>query len=362
MKSVIPTTVAKNRSKEFRPMSPDRAATLSHFAFMPVPNFTMIAFTNAIEVLRMANYLSGQNLYKWSVISPEGGLVHASNGLGVDTVPADSIGQPDIVFVCGGIDVQRETTAGHLATLRRFARTGTVLGSLCTGTYALARAGLLAGYACAIHWENMSALKEEFPDTRFLKELFVVDRDRVTCTGGVAPLDMMLNLIVPRVGTARVTQIAEQFIVEHVRDTNAQQRMPLVARLGSANKSLFEVIALMENNIEEPLSREELARLANMSQRQLQRLFREHLGMTPTHYYLTLRLRRARELLLQTDMSIMHITMACGFQSACHFSKSYRDAFGTAPTRERRKQVAPLAAPSLGATLARETAAVVLHA
>ena len=127
-----------------------------------------------------------------------------------------------------------------------------MLGSLCTGTYALARAGLLAGYACAIHWENMSALKEEFPDTRFLKELFVVDRDRVTCTGGVAPLDMMLNLIAPRVGTARVTQIAEQFIVEHVRDTSAQQTHAAGRAAGSANKSLFEVISLMENNIEEP--------------------------------------------------------------------------------------------------------------
>ena len=126
-------------------------------------------------------------------------------------------GLPDIVFVVGGIDVQRETTPAHLAALRRFARLGSVLGSLCTGTYALARAGLLAGYACAIHWENMSALKEEFPETRFLKELFVIDRDRVTCTGGVAPLDMMLNLIATRVGSAKVTQIAEQFIVEHVR-------------------------------------------------------------------------------------------------------------------------------------------------
>jgi transcriptional regulator GlxA family with amidase domain len=327
-------------------MSPNRTASLAHFAFMPLPNFTMIAFTNAIEVLRMANYLTGQTLYRWSIVSPDGGPVAASNGLSVDTSPVDSVGQPDIVFVVGGIDVQRETTTNHLAALRRFARLGCALGSLCTGTYALARAGLLAGYACAIHWENMSALKEEFPETRFLKELFVIDRDRVTCTGGVAPLDMMLNLITPRVGTATVTQIAEQFIVEHVRDTSAQQRMPLVARLGSANKSLFEVISLMENNIEEPLSREELARLAGMSQRQLQRLFREHLGMTPTHYYLTLRLRRARELLLQTDMSIMHITMACGFQSACHFSKSYRDSFGTAPTRERRRQLPPLAVAS----------------
>ncbi|MCP3721156.1 MULTISPECIES: GlxA family transcriptional regulator [Paraburkholderia] len=323
-------------------MLPDRTASLAHFAFMPLPDFTMIAFTNAIEVLRMANYLSGQPLYRWSIISPEGGPVASSNGLSIDTGPAECVGRPDIVFVCGGIDVQRATTPAHLAALRRFARMGVALGSLCTGTYALAKSGLLAGYACAIHWENMSALKEEFPSTRFLKELFVIDRDRVTCTGGVAPLDMMLHLITARVGTARVTQIAEQFVVEHVRDTSAQQRMPLVARLGSANKSLFEVISLMENNIEEPLSREELARLANMSQRQLQRLFHEHLGMTPTHYYLTLRLRRARELLLQTDMSIMQITMACGFQSACHFSKSYRDAFGSAPTGERRKRVAPL--------------------
>lgn len=328
-------------------MSPDRTASLSHFVFMTLPNFTMIAFSNAVEVLRMANYLSGETLYRWTVVSPDGGSVTASNGLAVETVPIASLAQqPDVVFVCGGVDVQHSTTNTHLSELRRFARSGVALGSLCTGTYALARSGLLDGYACAIHWENMSALKEEFPNTRFLKELFVVDRDRITCTGGVAPLDMMLYLIAPRIGTARVTQIAEQFIVEHVRDVSAQQRMPLVARLGSANKSLFEVIALMENNIEEPLSREELARLANMSQRQLQRLFREHLGMTPTHYYLTLRLRRARELLLQTDMSIMHITMACGFQSACHFSKSYRDAFGTAPTRERRNQVAPLARPA----------------
>ena len=183
-------------------MSPDRTASLSHFAFMPLPNFTMIAFTNAIEVLRMANYLTGQPLYRWSIVSPDGGPVTASNGLSVDTGPVECVGQPDIVFVVGGIDVQRETRPEHLVALRRFARLGSVLGSLCTGTYALARAGLLAGYACAIHWENMSALKEEFPDTRFLKELFVVDRDRVTCTGGVAPLDMMLNLIAARVGTA----------------------------------------------------------------------------------------------------------------------------------------------------------------
>ena len=105
-------------------MSTDRTASLSHFAFMPLPNFTMIAFTNAIEVLRMANYLTGQTLYRWSIVSPDGGPVTASNGLSVDTGPVECVGQPDIVFVVGGIDVQRATTPAHLSALRRFARLG----------------------------------------------------------------------------------------------------------------------------------------------------------------------------------------------------------------------------------------------
>src|ERR1700686_2294118 len=109
-------------------MSPDRTASLAHFAFMPLPNFTMIAFTNAIEGLRMANYLTGQTLYRWSIVSPDGGPVTASNGLSVDTGRVGVVGQPDIVFVGGGIDVQRETTAAHLSALRRFARLGSVLG------------------------------------------------------------------------------------------------------------------------------------------------------------------------------------------------------------------------------------------
>ena len=302
-------------------MSTDRTASLSHFAFMPLPNFTMIAFTNAIEVLRMANYLTGQTLYRWSIVSPEGGPVAASNGLSVDTGPVECVGQPDIVFVVGGIDVQRATTPAHLVALRRFARTGQrarqpVHRHLCAGARRLARR-LCMRDSLGEHVGAQGRVSRHA-----LSERTVRDRPRSRHLHGrrrAARHDAQPDHAAGRYQRS-VTQIAEQFIVEHVRDNSAQQRMPLVARLGSANKSLFEVISLMENNIEEPLSREELARLAGMSQRQLQRLFREHLGMTPTHYYLTLRLRRARELLLQTDMSIMHITMACGFQSACHFS------------------------------------------
>ncbi len=333
--------------------TPPHSQPLLHFAFMPLHGFTMLALTSAIEVLRMANYVCGKPLFRWTLVSPEGGPVESSSGLAMDMQAPHAItaGEPDIVFVVGGIDVQCATTHTHLAALRAFARRGTMLGALCTGSYALAHAGLLSGYACAIHWENMSALKEAFPETRFLRELFVINRNRVTYSGGVAPLDMMLDLIAQTVGVANVTQIAQQLIVDKVRDREAQQKVPLVALLGSANRFLLEVFALMENNIEEPLSPEELAHLAGMSQRHLQRLFSDHVGVAPMHFYLTLRLRRACELLMQTDMSIMDITVACGFRSACHFSKAYRKAFGTAPSVARRKQMPAFAVvcPSLPA-------------
>jgi AraC family transcriptional regulator, glycine betaine-responsive activator len=319
-------------------MTQGRSKSLSHFSFFLLPNFTMIAFVNAVEVLRMANQLNGSRLYHWLIISPTGGPVKASNGLTIETTTSTAVNRTDIVFVCGGNEVQYETAPEHLVELRRFARTGAMLGSLCTGAYALAKAGLLTGYQCAVHWEYLSAQKEVFVDTRFLNELFVVDRDRVTCSGGVAPLDMMLRLITPRIGSTRVTEIADQFIMEHVRDHGVHQTMPLVARLGSINRTVFDAISVMENNIEEPLTCDSVADRTKISVRQLQRLFSESLGVSLRQYYLSLRLRRARQLLCQTDMSIMTVAVATGFRSACHFSKSYRDEFGVSPSEERQKQ------------------------
>jgi len=321
-------------------MSKSEISSFSHFAFLPLNNFTMIAFSNAIEVLRMANYLEDKTLYRWSVISSEGGQVCASNGLSVNASRADPNDVPDVVFVCGGTEIETAIDSASLSLIHSFAAQGVAMGSLCTGTFALAKAGLLDGYTCATHWENMSALRRAFPSVSFSRDLFVIDRDRLTCTGGIAPLDMMLNLISKQVGKTTIAAIADQFILEHVRDEKDQQRVPLTVRMNAARPAMVEVVSLMESNIEEPLSLEELAHLSNSSPRQLQRMFKEHMGMSPTHYYLTLRLRKARELLRQTDMSILSITMACGFQSACHFSKTYREVFNVAPSSERRKQAA----------------------
>jgi len=326
------------------------SSSFTHFAFMPLNNFTMLAFSNAIEVLRMANYLEGTILYRWSVVSPEGGPVTASNGLSVTTIRADQCPAADVVFVCGGTDIDAAVNPATLELLQYLATQDVTLGSLCTGAFALAKAGLLDGYTCATHWENLSSLKQAYPAISFAPDLFVVDRDRITCTGGIAPLDMMLNLISSQVGKTTIAAIADQFILEHVRDHKDQQRVPLTVRMTSARPAMVEVVSLMEANIEEPLSLDELAQLSNSSPRQLQRMFKEHMGMSPTHYYLTLRLRKARELLRQTDMSILSITMACGFQSACHFSKTYREVFSVAPSTERRQPsqvpAALLAAPT----------------
>ena len=316
---------------------------------MPLNNFTMLAFSNAIEVLRMANYLEGTILYRWSVVSPEGGSVTASNGLSVTTIRADECPAADVVFVCGGTDIDAAVNPATLDLLQYLPTQDVTLGSLCTGAFALAKAGLLDGYTCATHWENLSSLKRAHPAISFAPDLFVIDRDRITCTGGIAPLDLMLNLISSQVGKTTIAAIADQFILEHVRDHKDQQRVPLTVRMTSARPAMVEVVSLMEANIEEPLSLDELAQLSNSSPRQLQRMFKEHMGMSPTHYYLTLRLRKARELLRQTDMSILSITVACGFQSACHFSKTYREVFSVAPSTERRQPsqvpAALLAAP-----------------
>ena len=318
---------------------------IKHVGFLTLNNFSMIAFSNAIEILRMANYLLGEDVYQWSVITVDGQPVSASNGLAfANTQKVDFNNMPDVLLVCGGVNIQNAVSADVIKLLTQASKYNIWLGGLCTGSYALAKAGLLDGYKCTIHWENMASLCELFPTIQFMEELFVIDRNRCTCAGGTAPLDLMLAFVAARFGKNLVAEISDQFMMVRARDSKDQQHIPVAARVGYSHKALVEVSALMEANIDEPLTLDELARLAGLSQRHLQRMFRHTLSMTPMHYYLNLRLRRARALLLQTEMSIMSVTVACGFQSSCHFSKSYRTLFGYSPSMERNhhKPIPPL--------------------
>ena len=311
---------------------------IRHVGFLTLNNFSMIAFTNALEILRMANYLLGEQIYQWSVFSVDGKPVEASNGLSVSkTTQLNYTNMPDVLLVCGGVDIQHAVTSDVIKLLTQASKHNMWLGGLCTGSYALAKTGLLDGYKCTIHWENMASLCEQFSSISFMEELFVIDRNRCTCAGGTAPLDLMLAFVAARFGKNLVAEISDQFMVVRARDSKDQQHIPVAARVGYSHKALVEVSALMEANFEEPLSLDELARLASLSQRHLQRMFKHTLNMTPMHYYLNLRLRRARALLLQTEMSVMSVTVACGFQSSCHFSKSYRTLFGYSPSMERNQ-------------------------
>jgi len=307
------------------------------YAFLTLPNYSLIAVANAVEPLRMANRLVGKPVYQWSIISLDGQASAASSGLNLSpTGSLAKLGAVDIVFVCGGINVRDAVSPALLTALRRLADRRIPLGALCTGGYALARAGLLDQCRATIHWENLSALREEFPQVKISDQLFTIDRDRYTCSGGTAPLDLMLNLIRVKLGPKISKLVSEQFIVERVRGDTDRQYVPLRAQIGASHRGLIRVAQLMEENIEKPMSLEKIAKTTGLSRRQIERLFKRDLQCVPKRYYLEMRLRRARELLLQTAMPIMDITAACGFQSPPHFSKCYRNQFGHPPSAERK--------------------------
>ena len=307
------------------------------FGFLIVPDFSMIAFTSAIEPLRLANRCSGKTLYGWRIFSPDGGPVTASNGVAIaaDGSYAD-VGPMPAVVVCAGVDVQRFDHRDLISKLRTLAFYGVSIGAVCTGTYVLAKAGLLTGRKCTIHWENHDSFREEFADIDVTQELFEIDRNRFTCAGGTAAIDMMLSMITKQKGGEIAAQVTDQLIHHRMRDSNERQRMELRSRLGVAHPKLLAVVSEMEKSLEAPLSCSELAEDVGLSTRQLERLFRKYIGEAPTKYYLGLRLNRARFLLRQTSMPILTIGLACGFVSASHFSKCYSEHFGRTPSQERR--------------------------
>ncbi|MGB0843162.1 MAG: GlxA family transcriptional regulator [Alphaproteobacteria bacterium] len=311
-------------------------STPEHIGFLLVDRYSLIAFASAIDPLRLANRLSEKPLYTWTTIAHGDKIVDASNGFkSIAEHSTDESPKLDRLFVVSGVDVHTVDPKPLVAWLRKIERMGTVMGAICTGAHLLAKAGLLDGYRCTIHWENLPAFQENFPEVEASSDIYEIDRSRYTCSGGTAALDMMLNIIATGHGPDLAAKVADQFIHDRIRDHHDHQRSSLPARLGIRHSKLLAVVALMEQHLEEPLTRVDLAREANLSTRQLERLFRRYLQRSPARFYLELRLNKARLLLLQTNMSIIDVALACGFVSASHFSKCYRDYFGKTPRNER---------------------------
>jgi transcriptional regulator GlxA family with amidase domain len=319
-----------------------RSRTITFFL---VPNFSMIAFASAIEPLRLANRHLGHQYYRWRLITLDGEDGQASNGLQVrvdgsleDEKRMQGEERPDMFFVCSGLKVERFESKALYSWLRQLQRSGIIVGALCTGAWVLAKAGLLDGRRCAIHWENLPGFAEAFPEADVYADLFEVDKNIYTCAGGTASLDMMFQIINEDHGETVVNRVCEQCLTDRVRNPHDRQRLPLRARLGIHNTKVLFIIELMEANISEPLSLVELANYAGLSRRQIERLFRRAMGRSPARYYLELRLDRARHLLLQSNLPVVEVAVACGFVSASHFSKCYREFYARSPLMERRER------------------------
>ena len=305
------------------------------FYFLLLPEFSSIGFMSAIEPLRVANRFSGA-LYRWHILSADGGPVAASNGISLNAEGAfDSVKDASTVFVVAGFEPLVRYTREIADWLRRLDRAGATLGGIDTGSFILAEAGLLDRKRVTVHWEAASAFQERYPALEVSPELFEIDERRITCAGGTASIDLMLDVIARRHGAELAAQVSEQFVLGRIRQRSDHQRMQIAARYGVHNRKLIQVIGVMEQHMEEPLSPDELAESISVTRRQLERLFCSAMKDTPTHFYLGLRLTRARELLQQTDMSIMAVCVACGFESPSHFSRTYRARFGTSPRHDR---------------------------
>ncbi|MBK4990724.1 GlxA family transcriptional regulator [Pseudomonas sp. S36] len=314
--------------------------TLKTFGFLIVPNFTTIGLASAVETLRMANLAAHQPVFRSVLLAADDAPVVASNGMRV--LPDCSIARApalDAVLVVGPNPIERgRATRPLVRWLQQLARQRVPLGGICTGSYLLAKAGLLDGYRCTIHWEDLPTLQAHFPSIIISQQLFELDRDRYTCSGGVAAIDMMLQLVArePQ-GVDMAAKAAELMLCDRVRGEREPQRVSLRTLLGSAQPRLSQVVALMEANLEEPLAVEELASLSQVTVRQLERLFNQHLQRTPSQYYLQLRLARGRHLLLNGDAPVGEVALACGFSSPAHFSKSFSRLFGESPSAQRRR-------------------------
>jgi len=313
------------------------------FVFVLLDQFSLLCFATAVDSLRIANRMAGKNVYTWIAMGEGGETISCSAGSVFQL--DDDLGEllrDDTILVCGGMDVQDATSKKVLGWLRREARKGLVVGGLCTAAYTLAKAGLLDGKRATIHWENQDSFAEEFQEVDLTKSVFVVDGNRLTTAGGTSSIDLMLKLIADDQGEELANAVADQLIYSSIRTDQDTQRLSVPTRIGVRHPKLSQVIQMMENNIEEPISPSLLAKDVGMSTRQLERLFRRYLNRSPKRYYMELRLQKARNLLMQTDMSVINVALACGFASPSHFSKCYRAHYETTPYRERGSHAARL--------------------
>lgn len=308
-------------------------AQAQRVGFVLLAHFSLAAFTGALDTLVTGNLLSpGQ--FAMTTFSLVGSEVLSDLGIVLkpDAVLASEALQGlDLLIVCGGLRSPLKSEPALNRLLVEADRLGVALGGLWNGAFHLARAGLLHGYRCAIHPENRAALSEISPDSTVTPASHVIDRDRYTAASPNGAFALMLEMLRSRHGNALAEGIEQILAFEGLRFRRVGASTP--ARL---SVPLRNIIDLMENNLEEPLSLDQLAEFVGLSRRQVDRLFQRQLATSPHRHYMELRITESRRLLQHSSLSIMEVAVACGFVSVSHFSKCYSGYFNYPPSREAR--------------------------
>jgi transcriptional regulator GlxA family with amidase domain len=309
------------------------------FAVLVFPGFPLMAFSSVIEPLRAANTLAGRQCYSWITVGLSGDKVFASNGVGIE--PDHSVRTAPVVdriVVCSGGDADHLVAEEALVWIRRSLRAGAQIGAVADAAFFLARAGLLDGHSCTLHWTSQPAFREAFPDLDMRRDLYVIDRRRFTSAGGVGSLDMMLELIAKDYGAELAAGVAEWYVHSPLRSSVDRRMMPLRLRTGIRDELVLSAVAIMEDAVEDRLGMSDLARRLGVSPDKLERAFQQELDTVPSAYYRGLRLRRAADLLAHSTLRIGEVALSCGFSNASSFSRAFKEQYGYAPNHARRRR------------------------
>jgi transcriptional regulator GlxA family with amidase domain len=306
-------------------------------AILIFPGFPMMAFSAVIEPLRAANAVAGQELYEWAIVGGEEGIIVASNGVAITPdYTAKDAPEADFIVVCSGGDADRLSLDQPLAWIRWNLSRGAHIGSVADGAFYLARAGLLDGYACTLHWRSQPAFIEAFPHITLVRHIYVIDRTRFTSAGGIGAFDMMLEIIASHSGDQLSRSVAEWFVHDRIRASADRERLHLRLRTGIRDELVLDAVARMETAQESGESVAAIAKSLGVSLGRMERAFKAELGLGPADYFRQMRMERARDLLEHSTMPVREIGLACGYASFSSFVRAFRKTFGTTPRHSRK--------------------------
>lgn len=312
-----------------------------HVGFLLIDGFSMLCVAAVINPFRSANRELGRNKFVWEFLSVDGAPAQASDGITVPPTRMVRDGQRyDYFFTVAGLETNPRGRGSLNTALHRLARHSSVFGALCTGSFMLARAGFLDGYRFTLHWENQPAFAEEFPELPFSKNLYVLDRDRWTGSGGLSSMDIALHIIALHSGGAVANAVGNQYQIDRIRSPSIDQRPFALNEYDTLPVPVQTAVGIMMDNMEVPLPVPEVADAAGKTVRSLERLFARHLAASPARFYRKLRLERVRQLLWHTNLSILEIALMTGFPSPSHLSRLYQAEFGVRPSEDRKDRTA----------------------